>query len=314
MTFDSGSIFVDDPTFRDLTVSGASTPDAVTLGPFLGGCCLGPLATETTVGSVRGRRSGTTDHIVSVLRNPEGASGLIVDWAHKTCTMAGSFTGGQISNGDYGDGTASVDVYLTGTIVNQPPAASAGATRPTVECTSAQGATVTLDASASRDADNNIALYAWRRGSASGAYVAPPSGNPMVTTLQAPGQTTYALQVADDRFAADDTTTDVSVVDTTRPTIACNAPATINPSDVPKRGGISFTATATDVCSGVSRVAVTGFTCTKRTSCEVRFQGDTLTILDSGGVGDTISWTVSAADAAGNGGQKTCQLSVVKKR
>jgi hypothetical protein len=45
----------------------------------------------------------------------------------------------------------------------------------------------------------------------------------------------------------------------------------------------------------------------------VRIQGDTITILDSGGVGDTISWTVAANDGAGNAGQKTCQVNVVKK-
>jgi hypothetical protein len=316
ITFDSGSIFVDDPTFRDLTLSGASAPDAVTLGPFLGGCCLGPLAPDSTLGSVRGRRSGTTDFLAAVLTNPQDVAGLIVDWEHKSCTMAGYFTGGLISNGGYGDGSASVDVYLSGTLVNQPPDANPAATGRTVECTSAQGANVTLNGSASTDADNNIAWYAWRRDSSTGPYVSAPSQSSSVTTLQAPGQKTYALRVVDDRFATDDDAVDVSVVDTTQPTIACNAPATITPNDVPEghRAGLSFRASATDVCSGVSRVAVTSFTCTKRTSCRVQFQGDTLTILDSGGVGDVITWTVAALDVAGNGGQKTCQVTVVKKR
>jgi hypothetical protein len=313
MTFDSGSIFVDDPTFRDLTLSGASTPDAVTLGPFLGGCCLGPVAAGSAVGSVRGRRSGTTDALLAVVTNPQ-AAGVIVDWAHKQCTLAGTFTGGEISNGDNGDASANVDVYITGTLVNQPPVADASATGLTVECTSPQGAAVMLDASRSSDPDGNIALYGWRRDSATGPYVSPPSGNPALTTRQALGPTTYALRVVDGRFAADVTTVGVSVVDTTKPVIACNAPSTITPDSVPEKGGISFKATATDVCSGVSGVAIAGYTCTKPASCRVRIQGDTITILDSGGVGDTISWTVSAGDAAGNGGQKTCQLNVVKKK
>ena len=41
--------------------------------------------------------------------------------------------------------------------------------------------------------------------------------------------------------------------------------------------------------------------------------GDTVTIFDAGGVGDIISWTVNAGDVAGNGAQKTCQVTVVKK-
>jgi hypothetical protein len=286
-----------------------TTPGAVTLGPFLGGCCLGPLAAETTVGSVRGRRSGSTDNILAVLTNPQ-ETGVIVDWTHKLCTLAGTFTGGQIDNGDNGQASASVDVYVTGTLVNQPPVADAGATARTVECTSSQGAMVTLDASRSSDADGNIALYGWR-AAGTGAPVTSPSGNAAVTTRQALGETTYAVRVVDGRFAADTDTVAVSVVDTTKPTIACNAPGTITPSDVQR--GISFRATATDGCSGVSGIAITGYACTKPTSCRVKFQGDTLTILDSGGVGSTISWTVSAGDSAGNGSAKTCQLDVVRK-
>jgi hypothetical protein len=254
-----------------------------------------------------------TDDLLAILSNPQQA-GLIVDWAHKQCTLAATFTGGEIDNGDNGDAGASVDVYITGTLVNQPPVADASATARTVECTSPLGAALTLDGSRSSDLDNNIALYGWRLDSATGPYVSPPSGNPSLTTHQALGQTTYALRVVDGRFAAGSDTVGVSVVDTTKPVIACNAPPTITPNSVLEKGGLSFSATATDVCSGVSGVAITGYRCTKPASCRVRIQGNTVTILDPGGVGDTITWTVSAADAAGNGGTKTCQLNVVKKK
>src|SRR5207237_9729436 len=165
------------------------------------------------------------------------------------------------------------------------------------------------------DPDGNIAFYAWRRGSDAGPHIADPSRNPVVTTPQARGQMTYDLRVVDSLFAADHTPVTVSVVDTTAPTISCNAPATIAPSAVPegRKGGLSFKATATDACSGVSRVAVTGFSCTKPASCKVTFAGDTITILDSGGVGDTISWTVSAPDGAGNNTPQLCQVNVIKK-
>jgi len=134
------------------------------------------------------------------------------------------------------------------------------------------------------------------------------------TTQQALGQKTYALRVVDGYLAADSRTVDVSVVDTTGAAISCNAPATMKPSDVvDKKTGLSFRATATDTCSGVSQVVVTSFGCTKPQECRVQLAGDTITILDSGGIGDVISWTVAARDAAGNGALKTCQLTVVKK-
>src|SRR5262249_41670016 len=161
------------------------------------------------------------------------------------------------------------------------------------------GAAVTLDASGSTDADNNIAFYVWRHGSATGALLTAPSPNPVVQIAQALGEETYYLQVVDSRFAADDDSVRVRVVDTSAPTISCNAPATITPSDVPEnpqRGTLSFKATATDVCTGVAQVTITGVTCTRPESCKVRIAGDMITILDSGGIGDTITWTVAAGD------------------
>jgi len=313
ITFDSGSIFVDDVTLSDLTLSGATDPTAVTLGTALGGCCLGALPVGTAVASARGRQSGSSDAIVGVFTNAQEVAGLIVDWTHKTCTLAGALTG-SIKNGD-SEAAMNIDVHLTGVLVNQPPHADASKTKKTVECTSGQGALVSLDASGSTDADDNIAYYVWRPSPDPGSNVAAPSGNPVITTQQAVGRKTYGLRVVDDRFAADTDTVQVSVVDTTQPTISCNAPATITPSDVPEKptAGISFRATASDVCTGVSHVAITSFACTKPQQCKVKIQGDTITILNSGGVGDTISWTVAAQDVAGNGGQKTCQVNVIKK-
>ena len=313
ITFDSGSIFVDDPTIVDLTLSGATDANAVTLGPFLGGCCLGPLAAGTSLSSIRGRKSGSSADVVAVFQNLGNVAGVIVDWANKQCELAGPLSAFPVVNGDNGQANVNVDVTLTGVLVNQPPNADASKTKTTVECTSPQGATVTLDGSASTDADGNIAFYAWRVGSETGTAVAAPSANAVVTTQQGVGKTTYALQVVDARFAADGQSVDVSVVDTTKPTISCNAPATIIPSNVPDKTGISFKASASDVCSGVSRVAITSFACTKPQECKVQIHGDTITILNPGGIGDIISWIVSAGDAAGNVGQKTCQLTVVKK-
>lgn len=109
----------------------------------------------------------------------------------------------------------------------------------------------------------------------------------------------------------------IEVVDDTAPVIDCNAPATITPPDAP----ISFTASATDNCSSAS-CEITGFDCFKFTkkgkridkteSCEIGIDGGTITILDSGGVGDNIDWTAVCTDACGNQSEVTCEVDVIK--
>lgn len=312
--FESGTIFADDPKFVDLALSGATEPEAINLGPFLGGY-LGEVLAGTAFSSAHGRRSGSTDAFAVNGRNNEGLA-LAMNWADKKCRIAGELVGQAEDNEGEFDGQ--VEVALDGDIVNQPPRPDAGPDQ-TVECTSPDGADVTLDASGSTDADNNISFYEWRSESQSGPQVTAPSSDPVTQTQQTLGDQVYYLRVVDRRFAADDDSVGVSVADTTAPQILCNAPATIVPSDVPKqtkkpRQGISFTATAEDSCTGVSAVMIDSFACTRPTSCEVGIQGATLTIYDSGGIDDIISWIVSAQDAAGNSSQQACQLSVVKKK
>lgn len=110
----------------------------------------------------------------------------------------------------------------------------------------------------------------------------------------------------------------VTVEDTTPPEVACNAPETITPFDPP----VSFTASATDVCDAAPSAVIRGFDCFRLTNrgqrihgrCAVALAGDTLTILDPGGVGDHIEWTVEAADASGNRTPATCAVLVVPPR
>ena len=129
------------------------------------------------------------------------------------------------------------------------------------------------------------------------------------------GTHTVTLTVDDGNGESDSATTLITVVDTTPPVIQSNAPATIIPPDAP----ISFTASASDTCSP-TRVNVVSFDCfmisgagkrvDKTESCVVELSGDTITISDSGGVGDNILWTVSATDDDGNTTTETFTVTV----
>jgi hypothetical protein len=109
----------------------------------------------------------------------------------------------------------------------------------------------------------------------------------------------------------------IDVVDTTPPIINCDSPSTITPPEAP----ISFTAFATDNCDDAPTIEITGYDCfmytkkgkriDKTESCMVSMDGATVTIDDSGGVGDNITWEVSATDCSGNNSTSTCAVEVV---
>src|SRR5262249_58860908 len=134
-----------------------------------------------------------------------------------------------------------VDVTLAGTIVNEPPTASAAATPRTVECTSPDATDVTLDGGASSDPENNIVLFAWRRGSRTGADI---GGDPLVHVTQPLGvPQPYVLAVVDTAGQASTDTTAGTLLDRTPPTIttASPSPATIWP---PKHHMVPVTRTS----------------------------------------------------------------------
>jgi hypothetical protein len=291
-------------------MSGASEPGAVNLG-FVG-FNLGGLPPGTALTSVEGRRSTEVNRTVALFKNTQSIA-VAVNWENGTCRLSGPLGGAD--EGEANDGTLNVDVdvQLDGVIVNQPPRANAGANQ-TVECSSPQGSPVTLNASLSTDPDSNIAFFTWRRGSENGEPVAPPSFTPTVTTIQPPGETTYHLRVADKRFATDTSSVKVKVLDTTAPSISCNAPVAISKHEAP----VAFKATAADSCGPAPAVVVESVDCFKvkkdgrvkdNPSCKVAIQGDTLTINKTGGV-DVIQWSTRSADGAGNVGRKTCEIRI----
>jgi hypothetical protein len=149
-----------------------------------------------------------------------------------------------------------------------------------------------------------------------------PDGGP-VTATQSPespyraGDTLVTLRVADETGLVDRCTATVTVTDWELPVPSCNAPETIVPPDAP----ISFTATATDNCA-VESVEITGYDCFKFTkkgkrvdktnSCVVTIAGAEITIWDSGGVDDHITWTAVATDSSGNQTSVQCEVVVEK--
>jgi len=145
-------------------------------------------------------------------------------------------------------------------------------------------------------------------------------GDPLMISQEPPGpyplgMTGVTLVVSDEFGASDSCEAKVTVEDTEAPLVVCNAPRTntITPPDAP----ISFTASAMDNC-GVASVEITDFDCFKFTkkgkridkteSCVVTLAGDTITILDSGGVNDHIEWTVVATDASGIQTVEICEV------
>jgi M6 family metalloprotease-like protein len=129
---------------------------------------------------------------------------------------------------------------------------------------------------------------------------------------------TRTWEATDSCGNADTCAQTITLVDTTPPVIECNAPLTITPPDAP----ISLMATATDNCDGDPSVEIIGYDCyflTKKgrridrtESCMVDVNGDTIIILDTGGVGDYISWTVRSVDYCGNATETECEIEVVK--
>src|SRR6267143_4106603 len=142
--FDSGTIFASDPKFVDLSVSGATQPNVIALGPLLPGAAgvFGELPAGAALSTVQGRRAGSSTLGAVVVRNTVGL-GLIVNWVDKTCRLAGDLVGAVDGDGTEGTLDVQAAVELDGVIVNQPPLANAGPDQ-TLECTSPSGADISL--------------------------------------------------------------------------------------------------------------------------------------------------------------------------
>ncbi len=233
--------------FKDISSVGASGPGAA----IVDATGVGAFAPATMSNTGSGRRSnqvlgGEVSSDSAAYTGVNGAPlGVVVDWANHSCALSGALLG------SLEDADTAVDVNLAGTILNEPPTARAGATPRTVECTSPAGADVTLDGSATTDPDDNIALFAWRRGN----RVGPEVGADSIAHVTQPlgGAQTYLLTVVDTLGQASADATAVTVVDTTPPAVTS---VTASPSRLwppnHKMVPVTVTTSAADVCGAAS--------------------------------------------------------------
>ncbi len=268
--------FASDPTFFDLSASGDTALTALDGVDAV-------FAQGTVRGTGNGRR-GSDGLAVNAL-NEEPLT-LGVDWANNGCDLNGNLAstvdgenpvgtcdgdhrtvctkdspdcddpGGPCVFPDHDDEPMSVNVALEGSLVNQPPTATAGADQ-TVECTSTGGASFTLNGSAT-DPDQNVTLASWRAGS----RIGPEVGQTLVSeqSLGVGAQQTYVLRVIDTFAQADEDVTHVAVVDTTPPNLSVSlSPAQLFPPNH-KLVAITATIVATDTCDASPVVRLVSIT------------------------------------------------------
>jgi len=257
--------FARDPMFSDLSALGDSiSPTAVASGEVVFG-------NGKVKGTGNGRRSSTSGRVDA--SNDEPLT-LGVDWNAALCDLNGNLAGAL--NGESGlcagdgetpcevdspdcddpggpcqvDANMTVDVALSGRIVNQPPTANAGSDQ-TVECTGTSGASFTLQGTAS-DADENIAVTSWRSGTRNGTLLG--EGPSLTQSLVVGGSQTYWWRVLDAGAAGDEDSASVSVQDTVAPTLTLSvSPTSLAPPNH-KLVLVTATLSSSDTCDATPTI------------------------------------------------------------
>jgi hypothetical protein len=127
---------------------------------------------------------------------------------------------------------------------NSPPVANAGEDQ-TVECTSTLGASVVLDGTGSYDPDSDTLSYLW-----TGVFGTETGPTPNVTVPL--GANSVTLTVDDGNGASDTDSVEITVVDTTAPTVDAGPDVTLeatSPDGAPF--DVSTQVTASDACGSV---------------------------------------------------------------
>jgi len=300
--------------FQNLQASGASVPAGATLDAFGNGT----LASGSTRSFGQGKRSDQAClpklGCVEVQSAEAGFTGtnaqpiaVAVDWEGHTCELNGALFG-QLEGED-----TTANAHLAGRIVNEPPTASAGPPQ-TVECTSAAGAGITLDSSASTDPDNNIALRVWRQGTRVGEEI---GYEPKVQVDLGLGSTqTYFLRVIDAFGQSSESSTTATVADTTPPVILglSVTPDTLWPPDG-KLVPVTVLVSSSDTCDPNPSCALTQITSDEPiTAADAQITGPLTAQLAAKRLGSAsgrlYTLTVQCTDASGNGATATATVSV----
>jgi hypothetical protein len=142
-----------------------------------------------------------------------------------------------------------------------------------------------------------------------------PEGQPLLLSQDPSGpypigETTVTLFAFDGEQSASCEAVVTVTGENTSPTIlSCNSPPTITPPDAP----ISFIGSAVNACGESTTPAITSYDCWKLggngqqhpAGCKVELSGPAIDILNTGGVGTHIEWTVE-----GDGQTLHCEVVV----
>jgi hypothetical protein len=239
MKFDGG-LLAPDPVITDLTGVGKSS-GAITIDAGAG-----EIKAKSLEHSGRGRQAGDDGETRAYFLDKQNPLPM-------TIALPAKLGGGWESGGAcrmHGDliSTSGVKMSanLRGTLINQPPTADAGPLEQQFECSEVGRATFTLDGSDTWDPDHNVAYFGWFRGSRKGDQV----GNLTRVDLAQAVKTTipYVFKVVDTFGQYDEAWTSVSVVDTTKPTVAAPANVEVECTGPNGQAVDIGKATATDVC------------------------------------------------------------------
>ncbi|HLK11233.1 MAG TPA: hypothetical protein VKW76_07625 [Candidatus Binatia bacterium] len=303
--FDGFLGLFDNTDIDHVVTLGASVPFVL---PASGSALVPADATQT---SGRGFQNGDRKAFFGA-----NSDGITVGFDGHACGVQGSLVG-QV--GDSNDSTDfDMMVNVAGAVENTPPQASLGPDR-TVECTSPDGAPVTLDATASTDPEDNIVGFGWFLGSRAGDYL---GSTPTLTVQQALGSETYFVKAVDAFMQADEASATISVVDTTPPTIAgvTATPDLLWPPNH-KMVPVTVAVTASDTC-GAATCQITSIASNE----PLNGKGDGNTPVDyeitgpltadiraeraTGGTGRVYTITVGCSDPSGNTSSATAEVVV----
>ena len=185
---------------------------------------------------------------------------------------------------------------------NEAPVANAGSDQ-TVEATSPSGASVTLDASGSTDADGDALTYSWSPVGASGV-------NPTVTLPI--GENVLTLTVSDGESSSTDTVV-ITVVDSEAPSISVSASPSVLWSPNHDMRQIVLTATSSDAGDASPECEILSVTCNQAANGDIEITGDmTLNVRAERSNGETRIYTITVrcTDASGNSSQATTTVCV----